>query len=40
MVIHLIDIGKSYDDGRTWAVEKLTLEVPEGQLLVLLVIEA
>ena len=35
-MIHLVGIGKSYDDGLTWAVEKLTLEVPEGQLIVLL----
>ena len=35
-MIRLIDIGKSYDNGRTWAVEKLSLDVPDGQLLVLL----
>ena len=35
-MICLRDIGKSYDGGHTWAVEKLDLEVPQGQLLVLL----
>ena len=35
-MIHLVGIGKSYDDGITWAVDKLTLEVPQGQLIVLL----
>lgn len=35
-MIELIDIGKSYDGGRTWAIEQLSLSVARGQLLVLL----
>jgi len=35
-MIHLDQVGKSYDGGRTWAVRGIYLHVREGELMVLL----
>ncbi|MEX0776544.1 MAG: ATP-binding cassette domain-containing protein [Phycisphaeraceae bacterium] len=35
-MIRLSQVGKSYDQGKTWAVRDLSLEVEQGQLVVLL----